>query len=149
MNAANSRLAHGGGVAAAISRAAGPELDRESRELVEQEGSVPVGQAVVTGGYDLKVPWVIHAVGPVYGENGERDAELLVAAYRNSLERAREVGAKSVAFPAISTGIFGYPLDEAARIAVETVRDHDGDLDITFALFDQRTFSAFEAVTPA
>lgn len=145
VNAANSRLAHGGGVAAAISQAAGPGLARESRELVEREGSVPTGEAVVTGGYDLDVRWIIHTVGPVYGENDGRDAELLAAAYRNSLERAQEKGAKTLAFPAISTGIFGYPLDEAARIAVEMVREHAGDIEVTFVLFDQRTLNAFDA----
>jgi len=145
VNAANSRLAHGGGVAAAISRAAGPELQRESDELVRREGPVPVGGAVATGGHDLPARWVIHAVGPRYGQEGGREAELLASAYRSSLAVALEIGASGVAFPAISTGIFGYPLGEAARIAVETVRRHAGGLKVTFVLFDRRTLDVFEA----
>lgn len=146
VNAANSHLAHGGGVAAAISRVAGPELQRESDELVEREGPVPVGGAVATGGYGLPARWVIHAVGPRYGQEGGREPELLAGAYRSSLDVAREVGATSVAFPAISTGIFGYPLEDAARIAVETVRRRAGDIEVTFVLFDRRALAVFERV---
>ncbi len=146
VNAANSRLRHAGGVAAAISRAAGPGLDRESRELVEHRGPVPTGEAVITGGHDLAAGSVIHAVGPVYGSIGGGEGELLVAAYRSSLRVARENDIRTLAFPAISTGIYGYPLDEAAWIAVETVREHAGDIEVIFFLFDQRTLDAFTAV---
>lgn len=148
VNAANSRLAHGGGVAAAISRAAGPGLQRESSELVRRDGPVAVGEAAATGGYALPARWVIHAVGPMYGREGGKEAQLLADAYRASLDLARELGAGSIAFPAISTGIFGYPLDEAARIAAATAHRHAGDLEVTFVLFDQRTFAAFEAALP-
>lgn len=146
VNAANSRLAHGGGVAAAISGAAGPGLQRESDELVRRQGPVPVGAAVATAGHDLPARWVIHAVGPRYGQEGGREVELLAGAYRSSLAVAREVGAVSIAFPAISTGIFGYPLGEAARIAVETVHRYSDELEVTFVLFDRRTLDAFRAV---
>ena len=93
----------------------------------------------------MNVDWVIHAVGPVYGEHGGKEAELLAKAYRSSLDLARECQVKTTAFPAISTGVFGYPLEGAARIAVETVRAEAGDLEVTFVLFDQTTFAAFES----
>jgi O-acetyl-ADP-ribose deacetylase (regulator of RNase III) len=118
VNAANSALAGGGGVDGAIHRAAGPELVTASRALAP----CPTGECRVTPGFALSARYVIHAVGPRWsgGERGE--AELLASAYRSSLEAARERGVRSVAFPAISTGIYGYPLEEATAIAVETVR---------------------------
>ena len=145
VNAANSHLAHGGGVARAISAAAGTGLDDESRGLVERCGPIATGEAVPTAGYDLKVDWVIHAVGPVYGSHDGAEGELLASAYRRSLEVARELGVRTLAFPAISTGIYGYPLDEAARIAVSTVAEEAGDIEVTFVLFGEGTFRAFEA----
>ncbi len=118
VNAANDRLAPGGGVCGAIHRAAGPGLARECAAI----GVCPTGEARITGGYDLPAARVIHAVGPVWHGGGRDEAELLAGCYRNSLDLAREAGLKSLAFPAISTGIFGYPLDQATRVAVETVR---------------------------
>ena len=117
VNAANSSLLGGGGVDGAIHRAAGPRLLEACRAL----GGCPEGGAKVTPGFDLPATWVIHAVGPRWrgGESGE--PERLAGCYRNSLARADEVGATTVSFPAISTGIFGYPLDAATDIAVETV----------------------------
>lgn len=117
VNAANSTLLGGGGVDGAIHRAAGPGLLTECREL----GGCPVGQARVTGGHRLKARWVVHAVGPVWrgGESGEDEA--LASAYRTSLELAEDAGARTVAFPLISTGAYGFPVARACRIAVREI----------------------------
>jgi len=122
VNAANSRLAHGGGVAAAIARAAGPRLAEESKAWVREHGPVSTGSAAVTGAGDLPHRGVIHAVGPRQGEGDEE--ELLARAVAAALERARERGWSSVAFPAISAGIFGVPYDVCARGYVEGVHRH-------------------------
>ena len=146
VNAANSSLLGGGGVDGAIHRAAGKELEQECRLL----GGCETGQAKITGGYDLPARHVIHTVGPVWrgGDNGE--PELLADCYRNSLEVAAENGVRSIAFPAISTGIYGFPIDRAAPIAVATVHEetarHDRAFDrILFVCFDDPTQAAFEA----
>jgi O-acetyl-ADP-ribose deacetylase (regulator of RNase III) len=118
VNAANNRLAPGGGVAGAIHRAAGPQLWEECKKL----GGCETGQAKLTRGYRLPAAYVIHTVGPVYSGSSE-DARLLESCYRESLRLAKERGIKSVSFPAISTGAFGYPAEEAAKIALETVLD--------------------------
>lgn len=144
VNAANSRLMHGGGVARAISVAAGPGLDEEGQEELKSHGPIEVGDALATKGYELPATWVIHVVGPIYGNHGGAEAELLARAYESSLDLAREYQVKTIAFPAISAGIYGYPLDEAARIAVETVREHGEGLDVTLVLFDEETMRVFE-----
>jgi len=143
VNAANERLAQGGGVCGAIFRAAG---EKELAAACAPLAPCPTGEARITPGFRLKARHVIHAVGPVWHGGGQGEPELLADAYRASLARLREVGGRSIAFPAISTGIYGYPLREATRIAVATVRDdlaRHGDLDVTFACFDQHTLDTY------
>lgn len=139
VNAANAQLRMGGGVAGAIHRAAGPGLERACRPLAPIEP----GQAVVTEAFDLPNRYVIHVLGPRY-EIDEPSGDLLTAAYRNALARCREYGIESVGFPAISAGAFGFPLEEAARIAVETVKSEASEgLTVRFVLFDPDSRSAF------
>jgi|SRR5450759_4093855 len=116
VNAANERLAGGAGVDGAIHRAGGPEIMAECRKI----GGCPTGQAVITTGGNLRAKYVIHTVGPIYKGGTKGEAFLLQNAYKKSLELAREKGLQSVSFPAISTGIYGYPLEEAARLALKT-----------------------------
>jgi O-acetyl-ADP-ribose deacetylase (regulator of RNase III) len=143
VNAANSHLAHGGGVAAAIAGAAGSELERASAEHPE----VPVGEAAWTTAGNLKARWVIHAVGPVWSGGGQGEPELLAGAYRSALRVAGELGARSIAFPSISTGIYGFPLHQAAAIAVDAVRDASDDHAsvelIRFCLFSDGDLAAY------
>ncbi|RDV82306.1 macro domain-containing protein [Ammonifex thiophilus] len=142
VNAANAWLKPGGGVAGAIHRAAGPELEEECRSLAP----ISPGEAVITGAYRLPNRYVIHCLGPRYGVD-EPAAELLAACYRNALRLAEEKGLASVAFPAISTGAFGYPLREAARVAVKTVAELAPSLQsvkrVRFVLHGEEAFQAF------
>lgn len=145
VNAANSSLLGGGGVDGAIHRRGGPEILRECQRLRETTypDGLPVGAAVATTGGRLPARWVIHTVGPVYAKSEDRSGQL-ASCYREALRVADEIGARTVAFPAISTGIYRYPLDEAARIAVETVRSADTDVaEARFVLFDRRAYDAF------
>ena len=145
VNAANAELRSGGGVAGAIHRAAGPELEREARKLAP----IRPGEAVITGGHDLPNRYVIHTLGPVYGKD-HPEAEVLADCYRNSLALAEENGIGSVAFPAISTGVFGYPLGEAAEVALGTVVEETGRLRrvrlIRFVLYGQEDLEAHDNV---
>lgn len=149
VNAANSSLLGGGGVDGAIHRVGGPQILAECRELrstVLPDG-LPTGHAVATTAGRLPARWVIHTVGPVYS-GARRDAELLASAYRTSLAVARELGAASVAFPSISTGVYGYPQQLAAPIALAEA-DAAGDLDITFVLRDLAALEVFRSAAAA
>ena len=144
VNAANNSLLGGGGVDGAIHKAAGPELLAECRTV----GDCPAGEARLTKGYKLKAKYVIHAVGPVYREAGRRAPELLANAYRNSLRIASKNGIKSISFPSLSTGAYGYPPQEAAPIALETVieylEDHPNIQVVRFVLFGHAAYQAYE-----
>lgn len=146
VNAANRSLLGGGGVDGAIHRGAGPGLLAACRALHGCE----TGEAKITPGFNLPARFVIHTVGPVWhgGQNGE--AELLANCYLNSLKLAEENGLKSIAFPSISTGVYGYPIEEAARIAIETVRSIDPDLksveEVIFCCFSRRAIDVYQAL---
>ena len=136
VNAANGRLVPGGGVDGAINAAAGPEL----AEAMQAHGGCHAGDAKPTPAFRLQARWVIHTVGPVWRGGSAGEADVLASAYRRSLEVAVELGARSVAFPAISTGVYGYPADEAATIAVATVREFDGPIErVVLVAFDAAT----------
>ncbi|MFG6081789.1 O-acetyl-ADP-ribose deacetylase [Paracoccus litorisediminis] len=137
VNAANRTLLGGGGVDGAIHRAAGPGLLEECRKL----GGCPTGQARITGGYNLPARHVIHTVGPVWQGGNASEDDLLASAYRSSLAIAHQHGLITIAFPAISTGIYGFPPDRAASIAVQTIRSHGAGLTVTLVAFDAQTAS--------
>ncbi|WP_460568749.1 O-acetyl-ADP-ribose deacetylase [Flaviaesturariibacter terrae] len=149
VNAANSSLMGGGGVDGAIHRAGGPRILEECRAIVARQGSCPTGEAVITSGGNLPAKYVIHTVGPVWkgGRNGE--AELLARCYRNSLELAAEHGCRSIAFPNISTGVYGFPKPEAARIALHTVvgelKAMEEPMEVLFVCFDEENYRLLQA----
>lgn len=145
VNAANSSLLGGGGVDGAIHRRGGPDILAECRALRASHygRGLPTGRAVATTAGRLSARWVIHTVGPVFSAEEDRSA-LLASCYRESLRLADELGARTVAFPAISTGVYRWPMDDAARIAVQTVRSTETAVEETrFVLFDERAYEAF------
>lgn len=146
VNAANSRLAGGGGVDGAIHRAAGPRL----KEVAMLYAPCPTGEARITPGFALAAKWVIHTVGPVWRGGTHGEPELLAACYRNSLHLAIPHGVRSIAFPAISTGVYGYPKRAAAEVAVRTCRafvaSHGGPEEIIFSCFDDETLAIYQSL---
>ena len=142
VNAANSSLLGGGGVDGAIHRAAGPELLEHCRRL----HGCSTGDAKATPGFRLPARWVIHTVGPVWRGGDSGEAELLASCYRASLARADELGARTLAFPAISTGIYGYPVAQAAKVAVDTLRTTPTSVtDVRLMCFNDQSFDAYRS----
>jgi len=146
VNAANKSLKGGGGVDGAIHRAAGPELLEATKEL----GGAETGEAKITKGFNLPADYVIHAVGPVYNDGSNNEAELLASCYEESLKLADDYELNTIAFSAISTGVYGYPLEEATNIAVSTVKDHLGEMEhvstVIFVVFDEDTEIAYKEI---
>jgi O-acetyl-ADP-ribose deacetylase (regulator of RNase III) len=150
VNAANNGLMGGGGVDGAIHRAGGPVIATECKAIRDAQGGCKTGQAVITSGGNLLARYVIHTVGPVW-EGGNRDEGILLAdAYRNSLQLAIDHGLETVAFPNISTGVYGFPKKEASRIAVETVRAfaaaHENFDEIFFVCYDDENYNLYKAL---
>jgi O-acetyl-ADP-ribose deacetylase (regulator of RNase III) len=154
VNAANSSLMGGGGVDGAIHRAGGPAILEECEEIVARQGRLPTGKAVITTGGNLRARYVIHTVGPIWHGGDRNEAKLLKSAYHECLKLATEKNLASAAFPSISTGAYGYPIDEAARIAVSTVasflKEQATSLkDVVFVLFDSRTYQSYDSAMQA
>lgn len=151
VNAANSSLMGGGGVDGAIHRAGGPAILEECKKIVARQGRLPTGKAVITTGGNLKAKYVIHTVGPVWHGGNSGEPELLASAYRESLKLAAESKLTGVSFPSISTGAYGYPVAEAAKVAVSTVasflKENVTTLkEVVFVLFDSMTFGVYAGV---
>lgn len=148
VNAANPQLTPGGGVSGAIHRAGGPALTKGAADVRRDRGPLPPGEAVITPGGNLRARWVVHTVGPVWRGGRHGEAELLACAYRSCLALAVEKGLQTVAFPSISTGVYGYPVEEAAPVALSEVRAflqaHPGALDeVWFVLFSAGDLAAY------
>jgi O-acetyl-ADP-ribose deacetylase (regulator of RNase III) len=148
VNAANSSLIGGGGVDGAIHRAGGPQILAECREIVSREGRCATGEAVITSGGNLPAKYVIHTVGPIWRGGQNNEPGLLANAYRNSLKLAAEHGCETIAFPNISTGVYGFPKDKAAKIAVETVTNFLTGTDqikhLYFVCFDEENYDFYK-----
>lgn len=151
VNAANPSLMGGGGVDGAIHRAGGPAILEECRQIVSRQGRLPTGKAVITTGGNLKARFVIHTVGPVWHGGNKGEAELLASAYQESLKVAAENNLSSISFPSISTGAYGYPVAEAAKVAIRTVasflKEQSTPIkEVVFVLFDSTTFESYSSV---
>jgi O-acetyl-ADP-ribose deacetylase len=149
VNAANSGLRGGGGVDGAIHRAGGPGIMRELDAIRASQGGCPTGSAVATGAGALPAKHILHAVGPIYRDGRQGEPEQLASCYRACLELAEQLAATSISFPAISTGIYGYPVEEAAGMALKTVAGHlrrpgSGVREVTLVLFDQSSYDVYE-----
>jgi len=150
VNAANPSLMGGGGVDGAIHRAGGPTILEECKQIVARQGRLPTGKAVITSGGNLKARHVIHTVGPVWHGGTTNEAELLASAYQESLKVAAENHLVSISFPSISTGAYGYPVDDAAKVAIGTVssflrKNVTSIKEVVFVLFDSATFAAYSS----
>jgi len=150
VNAANSGLMGGGGVDGAIHRAGGPAILEECKKIVAQQGRLPTGKAVITSGGKLQARYVIHTVGPIWHGGSRNEAELLRSAYDECLKLATENKLASISFPSISTGAYGYPVDEASKIAVNTVisfvkQQTTSLTEVVFVLFDSRTYQSYRS----
>ena len=148
VNAANSGLMGGGGVDGAIHRAGGPAIIAECKKIREDQGRCPTGEAVITTAGDLDAQYVVHTVGPVWHGGNKGEEKLLRNAYTNSLAVATEKGAKTIAFPAISTGVYGYPIDQAAAVAMKAVQaycaSHNQYTEVRFILFSEGDYTIYE-----
>ena len=148
VNAANTGLLGGGGVDGAIHRAGGPRILEECKKIRAKQGGCPTGEAVITTGGLLKAKYVIHTVGPIWRGGNQGEEKLLINAYRNSLALAKEKGVRSLSFPSISTGAYGYPIQTACRVALSTVREflteHDFE-EVRFVLFSDEDLKTYEA----
>jgi len=149
VNAANSSLMGGGGVDGAIHRAGGPKILEECMKIREKQGGCDTGEAVITTGGNLPAKYVIHTVGPIWGGGNRREPELLANCYKNSLKLAVENGIKTISFPSISTGAYGYPMDQAANVALKAVIDFlkkdDSLEEVVFVLFNDMIYKSYES----
>ena len=153
VNAANSSLMGGGGVDGAIHRAGGPVILEECKQIVAQQGRLPTGKAVITTGGNLEAKYVIHTVGPIWHGGNRGEPELLASAYQKSLKLAAENKLSSISFPSISTGVYSYPVGQAARVAINaaTIFLRQGPTsikEVVFVLFDAKTFDAYAQALP-
>lgn len=150
VNAANPSLMGGGGVDGAIHRAGGPAILEECKQIVSRQGRLPTGKAVITSGGNLKAKYVLHTVGPIWHGGNKGEPGLLTGAYQESLKLAAENNIKSVSFPSISTGAYGYPVDKAAKVAIGAVtaflrQSTTSVREVVFVLFDSQTFSVYSS----
>ena len=148
VNAANSSLMGGGGVDGAIHRSGGPKILEECMKIVSKQGKLPAGKAVITSGGNLSAKYVIHTVGPIWQNRANDESQLLASAYRESLKLADINKLQSISFPSISTGAYGYPVDQAAKVALQTVmaflKTATSIKEVVFVLFDSRTYEAYK-----